>query len=197
MWRMGKHKAIYDRKIRKTSYNIGDWVLCNHPQLKKGLSRGLAPRFHGPFIIVGKYANGCDYLIRPHNQPRAKVRQMHQNNLKFYFRRGHPSENAKIRDSSENDDVIPTRRTYNKNQLNPRWNRAGAQATDEPYDAEPSEIGSSSSEVESSVDQNETSLESEPTPPRRSIGRPKGSRNKVKVPTIPTSQNKPKPKPHM
>ena len=73
----------------------------------------------------------------------------------------------------------------------PRWNRTGAQAIDEPYDAEPSEIGSSSSEVESSVDQDETSLESEPTPPRRSIGRPKGSRNKVKVPIIPESQNEP------
>ena len=132
MWRMRKQKTIYDRKIRKTTYNIGDWVLCNHPQLKKGLSRGLAPRFHGPFVIVGIYPNGCDYLIRPHNQPRAKVRQMHQNNLKLYFRRGQPSDTAKIKDSSEVDDAAPTKRTYYKDSLNPRWNKAGAQATDEP-----------------------------------------------------------------
>ena len=189
MWRMGKHKAIYDRKIRKKSYNIGDWVLCNHPQLKKGLSRGLAPRFHGPFIIVGKYANGCDYLIRPHNQPRAKVRQMHQNNLKFYFRRGHPSDTPKIRDSSENDDAVPTKRTYHKDPLNPRWNKAGAQATEEPYDAEASNTSDASSEVESSVDQDETSPDSEPAPARRPPGRPQGAKNKVTAPTIPTSSS--------
>ena len=167
------------------------------PTAQKGPITRTRTSISSPFIIVGRYANGCDYLIRPHNQPRAKVRQMHQNNLKFYFRRGHPSENAKIRDSSENDDVVPTKRAYNKDPLNPRWNRAGAQATDEPYDAEPSEIGSSSSEVESSVDQDETILESEPTPPRRSIGRPKGSRNKVKIPLFPHLKIKPKPKPHM
>ena len=43
-------------KIRITSYNIGDLVLCNHIQLK-----GLVHRFQGTFIIVGKYANCCDY----------------------------------------------------------------------------------------------------------------------------------------
>ena len=187
---MGKQKAIYDRKIRKTTYNIGDWVLCNHPQLKKGLSPGLAPRFHGPFVIVGKYANGCDYLIRPHNQPRAKVRQMHQNNLKLYFRRGHPSDTAKIKDSSEVDDAAPTKRTYNKDPLNPRWNKAGAQGTDEPYDAEASNTSSASSEVESSDDQDETSLESEPAPPTRRPGRPKGVKNKETIPNIPNKIKK-------
>ena len=60
------------------------------------MSRGLAPKYHGPFVIVGKYTNGCDYLIRPHNQPKARVRQMHQNNLKIYHKRGHPIDQIKI-----------------------------------------------------------------------------------------------------
>ena len=61
--RMERAKLHHDRHIRKRTYEVGEWVLCNHPKLKNGLSRGLAPRYHGPFIIVGKYANGGDYLI--------------------------------------------------------------------------------------------------------------------------------------
>jgi len=30
----------YNRRIKLFGYKIGDWVLCNHPKLKRGLARG-------------------------------------------------------------------------------------------------------------------------------------------------------------
>ena len=61
---MYQAKKYYDRRIKKNEYEIGDSVLVNHSSLKKGLSRGLAPRYYRPFKIVGKNTNGCGYLIR-------------------------------------------------------------------------------------------------------------------------------------
>ena len=61
---MDKHKLFYDRKIKKFSYNIGDYVLCDHPRIKKGVARGLAKKYYGPFIITRKRENGVDYLIQ-------------------------------------------------------------------------------------------------------------------------------------
>jgi hypothetical protein len=46
-------KRYYDRKLKKCEYKIGDLVLCNHPKVKKGMARGLAPKYHGPFVVVG------------------------------------------------------------------------------------------------------------------------------------------------
>jgi hypothetical protein len=34
-------KINHDRKIKKHSYNVGDFVLCDLPRLKKGLSKGI------------------------------------------------------------------------------------------------------------------------------------------------------------
>ena len=34
---MQSAKNIYERNIRKFEYEVGDWVLCNHPRVKKGL----------------------------------------------------------------------------------------------------------------------------------------------------------------
>ena len=88
--KMKRAKWWHDRRIAKKQYNLGDWVLCNHPKLRKGLSRGLAPRYYGPFEVIGKYDNNCDYLIKRINSPKARAKQIHQNNLKIYFKRGHP-----------------------------------------------------------------------------------------------------------
>ena len=33
--RMERAKVDYDRRIRKRSYEVGEWVLCNHPKIKK------------------------------------------------------------------------------------------------------------------------------------------------------------------
>ena len=116
---MDKAKVNYDRHIRIGAYKKGDLVLCSHPKIKKGLSRGLAPRFYGPFVIVGIYDNGCDYLIKRVGQAKSKVRQVHINNLKLYFKQGHPDENA-IAETIELSQT-QTKRSYQKNPLNARW----------------------------------------------------------------------------
>ena len=95
MLKMNRAQRNYNRRIKRTDYEIGDLVLVCHPQLKKGLSKGLAPRYYGPFKVVGKYENGCDYLIKSTSQPKAKVKQIHVNNLKTYFDRGQPKPSNK------------------------------------------------------------------------------------------------------
>ncbi|RNA08199.1 Retrovirus-related Pol poly from transposon, partial [Brachionus plicatilis] len=61
--RMDKAKLDHDRKIKKFMYNIGDYVLTDHPKLKKGLSHGLD-------------TNTMDHLWKPienHNEPEHNV----------------------------------------------------------------------------------------------------------------------------
>ncbi|RMZ97920.1 hypothetical protein BpHYR1_022518, partial [Brachionus plicatilis] len=58
-------------------YKIGDWVLANHPKLKKGLSQGIARKYYGPFEIVGVNPNGVDYFIKRTN---AKIKQEIESN---------------------------------------------------------------------------------------------------------------------
>ena len=122
----------YNRRVKKFEYVIGDWVLCSHPRLKKGLSRGLAPRYYGPFIIEAIYRNKCNFLIRRANQPRSRLKQVHQNNVKMYFKRGHPSDQVKTSVAELNPSQTETQvvsepksakktRKYTKKMSHPRW----------------------------------------------------------------------------
>ena len=79
---MNRSKRNYDRKLKKPNYEIGDLVLCSHPRIARGLARGLAPKYHGPFEIVGKHSNKVDYLIKPLNKTKAHAKLIHINNLK-------------------------------------------------------------------------------------------------------------------
>jgi hypothetical protein len=40
----------HDRKIKRDSYQIGDLVLCQ--KLAKGVARGLAKKWYGPFTVI-------------------------------------------------------------------------------------------------------------------------------------------------
>jgi hypothetical protein len=84
--RMAQAKAYYDRRNKKAVYEVGDLVLWNHPKLKKGLARSLAPKYYGPFQIIAKYKNGCDYLIKQFGHPRARLKQIHHNRLIAYHK---------------------------------------------------------------------------------------------------------------
>lgn len=121
--RMDKAKIDHDRKIKKFEYNIGDFVLTDHPKLKKGLSHGLAHKYYGPFVIVGKNDNNCDYLIKLASSPRAKVKQVHKNRLKIYFHIGHtlPTIKEEPEDVDNQGDTSKKKRVYKKNPENPRW----------------------------------------------------------------------------
>ena len=58
-------------------------MLCDHPRLKKGLSRGLAPKYYGPFEIKKIDSNNVDYLIQRAGVKKGKIYKIHQNRLKF------------------------------------------------------------------------------------------------------------------
>ena len=115
MLNMSRAEKNYNRRIKKTSYDLGDLVLVCHPNLKKGLSTGLAPRYYGPFKVVGRYEIGCDYLIKSVGQSKSKVKQIHVNNLKTYFERGQSTklsrQSIKLEIKSDNasdEDQFPT-----------------------------------------------------------------------------------------
>ncbi|CAF0996337.1 unnamed protein product [Brachionus calyciflorus] len=118
-FRMDKAKLDHDRKIRNHEYKIGDYVLTDHPKLKKGHSHGLAHKYHGPFVIVGINENKVDYFIRLANSTRSKIVQVHKNRLKFYFHSG--PQLGTIKDERDDNNVQTKKRKYNKDPYNPRW----------------------------------------------------------------------------
>ena len=95
MLKMSRAQRNYNRRIKRTNYELGGLVLVCHPMLKKGLSKGLAPRCYGLFQVVAKYYKGCDYLIKISSQPKSKVKQIPENNLKTYFYRCQPKPSSK------------------------------------------------------------------------------------------------------
>ena len=103
MLKMNQARRCYNRKVKKVEYDIGDLVLACHPALKRGLSKGLAPKYYGPFKIIGKYANQCDYLIKREGHPKSKVKQIHVNNLKSYFERGQPIDQARTKQGQDSE----------------------------------------------------------------------------------------------
>jgi hypothetical protein len=136
-------KEIQERTLKKSAYNKGDLVLCSVGMVNTGKKRGFAPPYYGPFKIVGTNKNGVDYLIQRKDNPKSRVKQVHQHNLKAYFDIGvdFPTEQALIKDNTRSH-VHPEntneefeeepgtqlanyqrpKRAYRKNTNNPRWN---------------------------------------------------------------------------
>jgi hypothetical protein len=127
---MDRNKIIYDRNIKKFSYKVGDYVLCDHPRLKSGLSRGLAHKYYGPFVIKGLNPNGVDYYIARVGKKRSKIYHIHQNRLKSYYMCNKNTQDAL---SSEDEKLLCTKckrdtgekRRYIKNPQHPRWHKVG------------------------------------------------------------------------
>ncbi|RNA04353.1 hypothetical protein BpHYR1_052275 [Brachionus plicatilis] len=82
---MDKAKIRHDRLIRKFEYELGDLVLTDHVQLKRGQCSGLAHKYFGPFKIVGKNANGVNYLIQDLNSKCKNVFNINKSGFKIYF----------------------------------------------------------------------------------------------------------------
>ena len=113
---MDKHKLFYDRKIKKFSFIIVDYVLCDHPISK----RGLAWKYYGPFVICGITENKVDYLIKRIGKNRGKVYQIHQNRLKTTFKHESLDEND---ESSSTEEPVTKKRNYTKDPTHPRSKR--------------------------------------------------------------------------
>ena len=105
-------KERRDGRIKPYEYALGQWVLCNHPQLKKGQARGLAFKYYGPFIVRAKYKNGCDYIIQKANAPRSRLIQVHHNNLRVYFQRGAPE--IEVNKAKDADQLAKQRKPYTR-----------------------------------------------------------------------------------
>ena len=105
--KMDYAKITQDRKIKR---EINDYVLCSHPRIAKGQKRGIAPKYHGPFKIIGINPNGCNYVIKSDTR-NSRAKQVHKNNLKFYVKR---EAHTPMPESQPNNNII-TKRTYNKN----------------------------------------------------------------------------------
>jgi len=145
---MDKAKRKFDRRIKKEFYKVGDLVLCSHPKVAKGLRRGIAYKYQGPFQVVGVDPNGCNYSIRKEG-PRQKVKRVHKNNLKAFFSKAALSPVLRINkkavalplvnvaekpnivnnlvpqpdthsENSSSESEKP-KRIYRKNPNNPRW----------------------------------------------------------------------------
>ena len=76
---MDIEKINHDRKIKKATYKVGEYVLCDHPRIKKSMSRGIAHKYYGPFEIKKVDDNGIDYVIQRVNAIKAKKYKIHRN----------------------------------------------------------------------------------------------------------------------
>jgi hypothetical protein len=81
---MDKAKLYHDRNIRPNTFELGDLVLKNKVMVRQGLSRKLAQKWEGPFVIVGKIGP-VDYKIRKAGRLRTRMTVVHHNRLKRYF----------------------------------------------------------------------------------------------------------------
>ena len=85
---------------------------------------GLSPKYYGPFRIVGINKNGCDYLIKRLNSPRARTKQVHKTNLKIYYDGGiEEVENINSLANESQPAITITKRAYHKDPSNQRWNK--------------------------------------------------------------------------
>ena len=49
-----KSRIYHDRNLKPVEYRMDDLVLLNKPQVKKGQSKKLSPKWEGPYIIMEK-----------------------------------------------------------------------------------------------------------------------------------------------
>lgn len=145
--RMERAKELHDRRIKKEFYSKGDLVLCSHPKIAKGMKRGIAFKYTGPFRIIAVDTYGCNYTIRKEGKGH-KVKRVHKNNLKLFFERSRPrpepalvSENIAqeqnpitnlpSQDQEDSSESIKAKRSYKKNMNNPRWKKVRIESSSE------------------------------------------------------------------
>lgn len=100
---MDRTKIRHDRNIKKFSYEVGDLVLADHVKLKKGLCSGLAHKYYGPLVVVGKHPNNVNYIVKNLQKKKSKNFLIHKNRLKLYF--GH-FEDYVNKNEAANDSAI-------------------------------------------------------------------------------------------
>ncbi|RNA08082.1 Transposon Ty3-I Gag-Pol poly [Brachionus plicatilis] len=82
--KLEKTKWLNDRYIKASSFKEGCLVLKNVVTIKPGLSKKLALRWDGPFVII-KRINEQSYQVGLAKNPMARTRVVHHNRLKMFF----------------------------------------------------------------------------------------------------------------
>jgi transposase InsO family protein len=132
---MDKAKVRHDRRIKKESYAIGEWVLCSHPKIAKGMKKGIAFKYYGPFRVTAVDENGCNYTIKREGK-KDRNKRVHKNNLKIFFKR--ETANPLAADTSpvrrnEHLATLPSRATNNtQEQFSVNNPNASEDSEDEP-----------------------------------------------------------------
>ena len=76
-----RQKLVYDRRISKHTYKVGDAVWLHSYAKPKGLSRKLQLRSEGPFKVIEKIA---DLTYKVKKSRKASFKVVHFNRLKLY-----------------------------------------------------------------------------------------------------------------
>lgn len=117
-------KINYDRKIKKASYQVGEYVLCDHPRVKKGTARGISHKYYGPFEIKKSDTNGVDYYIQRAGTKKAKIYKVHQNRLKMYqYDQEKKKQIEENETTASEEEQANKKRKYIKDINNPRWKK--------------------------------------------------------------------------
>ena len=96
-------KAHYDQQAKPTKYKVGQKVWIYTPKTKKGLSKKLLYKWHGPFRIV-KQLSPVNFQLRTQAN-RLLSAPVHVNRMKLYFDPdGRPTHSPDV--DIEHDDLM-------------------------------------------------------------------------------------------
>ena len=96
-------KAHYDQQAKPTKYKVGQKVWIYTPKTKKGLSKKLLYKWHGPFRIV-KQLSPVNFQLRTQAN-RLLSAPVHVNRMKLYFDLdGRPTHSPDV--DIEHDDLM-------------------------------------------------------------------------------------------
>jgi hypothetical protein len=122
--KLEKTKWLYDRNIKPITYNEGDLVLKNVVTVKTGLSKKLAKKWEGPYVVV-KRLSEQNYQVKSAKNPKARTTVVHHNRLKKFF-----GELDRYPEGRESPEPVPIRQKDRRART--RNATASGPNTDEP-----------------------------------------------------------------
>jgi len=122
-------KATYDRRIKKESCRIGDWVLCSHPKIAKGMRKGIAFKYYASNSTEQENTKKKrkTYTKNPDN-PRWNKDRIPRSTIAYPGSDTEPQKNFALdkperteTDEDTEETIKKQRRPYTKNPNNSRW----------------------------------------------------------------------------
>jgi hypothetical protein len=189
-----KAKIAYDRKVRCSSYQIGDKVWLLNCEKKKGTSPKLAKAWKGPYVIIDKIGP-VNYKIKMPNGTKRSI--VHINRLKKCFMATNVSEGSEL-PASQNDDFtqVVSHNAESPILRNPPSACAQSMQTDTANRLDAISNDQAQHQDESIVRPHDSSVSKAEAGPKAKRGRPKKStatviKTKVKNQNVPAKQTTP------